>query len=203
MERKRLGANLKQQSKGVSAKFKDPLLPCYCKRFLSTSEFKRIILNDQKEDIASWTMYARSAEKIRSLPAIDLSIVAIFKHTPLPNEILLNFSLLWNAMYFRNALSSFIAREQMRAMPLLNFANLKYEVILENVSLKRHEIIGFTSIYNSFDSLCDVLEIPESKRNSEFKNWKKKEIQPGIPAFNHKGGAQMVVEKLRQRMINK
>lgn len=161
--------SLKHECNLLDKKFKIVTDACYRKRFIHRGELVDIILNDSKvEGVASWTTDVRYAEFFKGKFREGAVSAAIFEHTPLDTEVILNVNELWKDDNFKDALDVFEKSNPENCDALYHFKDIQKEVILE-VPLRGSEICILSGKSSSFDDICDSVNIPEQDRPSLFK----------------------------------
>lgn len=199
-KRKTLSIELEKHCLEIPDAYKKVKIPCYRKRFLHSNELIDIIMNNEKkEGITSWTTNDAFAERFKGIFREDAVTAAIFKHFPNDNEVVINISSLWESSEFVKTVKGFQLREPEKSKPLFHFKNCQSEVIL-NVPLRGSEIIALTGISSPFDELCDIAQIPESKRDSLYKEMIEKGDYIGEPRYAPEGSAQRIISKIIEQM---
>lgn len=162
--RRQIADELVKQCENIPAKFKTVSHCCYRKRFILEGEIIPILIdNDFFEGIASWTKDKDYAKKFKGIIKPNTKFVMLFKHTPQPNEIVINIISLWEDEAFKKAVEEFKNEDYEAAKPLINFKDYQSEIILKS-TLKGTEIEDIVGISSSFEDLCDMANIPEDKR---------------------------------------
>lgn len=163
-KRREIADELVRQCEKLPVKFREVDKPVYRKRFILDGEIIPILIDDEFfEGIAAWTTESDYAKGFKGIVRPSTKFVMLFKHHPLPEEIVVNIVALWNDEYFRQAVEKFKAEDEGAAKPLLNFSDKQSEVILRS-TLKGSEIEDIVGVSSSFDDLCDMAGIPEDKR---------------------------------------
>jgi hypothetical protein len=148
----------------LPANFKTLDGSCYRKRFIREGEVVPILIdNDFFEGIASWTTKKDYAKKFKGIITPDTKFVMLFKHEPQPNEIVVNIISLWKDAEFKEAAEKFKKDNAEASEALFNFKDSQSEIILRS-TLRGTEIEDLVSISSSFETLCDMAEIPEKER---------------------------------------
>lgn len=167
--RLRLAEKLKKSVKCLPDEFKQAGESCYRKRFLHHGELFEIIMVDEKEEgLTSWTMFQKYAENFKGLRKPDAVSAAIFEHTPMANEVILNVYALWKSELFINAAKKYQDKGGDNADAIFHFKASQGEMIL-NAPLKGSKIVALTGASSPFDELCDKAGILEAQRDEYFK----------------------------------
>lgn len=163
-KRRQIADELVKQCENIPAKFKTINDCCYRKRFIIEGEIIPILIdNDFFEGIASWTKDKDYAKKFKGIIRHNTKFVMLFKHTPQPNEIVINIISLWEDEEFKKAVEEFKNEDCEAAKALINFKDYQSEIVLKSV-LKGTEIEDIVGISSSFEDLCDMADIPENQR---------------------------------------
>jgi hypothetical protein len=189
---------LAKQLKGVVAalpdRFKQVSQNCYRKRFLLNGELFEIIMVDEKDEgLTSWTISQKYAENFKGLQEPAAVSAAIFEHTPIENEVVLNICELWESESFIQAAEKYRDSKGENADAIFNFKASQGEVIL-CAPLKGSEIVALTGASSPFDELCDKAQIPESERDEYFKKLIDLGQYPEILRYTTKEGTQRVIK---------
>lgn len=173
---------------------------CYRKRFINAGELIPIIIdNDFFEGIASWTNNLDYAKGFKGIVRMDSKFVMVFKHKPLPEEIVVNIVALWEDEDFIKAAEEFKDQEPKNAEALFHFKDEQSEIILRS-TLVGSEIEDIVGVSSSFEDLCDMAEIPENQREKlSIKFARDPEGLPiEIPTF---AGSRATAEAIRKTVI--
>lgn len=164
-ERRRIIADeLVNQCMNLPEEYKIVDVPCYRKRFILEGEILPILVDDDFfEGIASWTTEKGYAKEFKGIVKPNTKFVMLFKHQPLASEVIININLLWQDPIFQKEADKFKEADPEMSKPLFNFKNYQSEIILRS-TLKGSEIEDIVGISSSFETLCDMANIPEEKR---------------------------------------
>jgi hypothetical protein len=162
--RRQIADELIKQCEDIPHKFKTVDGCCYRKRFIIEGEIIPILIDDDFfEGIASWTKDKNCAKNFKGIIKPNTKFVTLFKHTPNPNEIVINIISLWEDEDFKKAAEELKNENFEAAKPLFNFRDYQSEIILKS-TLKGSEIEDMVGISSSFEDLCNMANIPEEKR---------------------------------------
>lgn len=181
-------------------KFKTVSHPCYRKRFIVSGELVPILLQDEFfEGIASWTKDLEYAKNFKGIIKQDVKHVMVFKHFPLPEEIVVNIISLWKDDAFNRAVKQFTEYNNESAKALLHFRDHQSEIVLRS-TLKGSEIENMVGVSSSFQELCDMAGIPEEKRKELSIRYEKDPngIAIEIPIF---GGMRSTKKAIQQTLL--
>ena len=160
---------LKIQCKELPEKYKIVSEKCYRKRFIQKGELVDVFYNNEKnEGLTSWTTDIRYAEFFKGKFRYNAVTAAIFEHTPVRSDVILNINELWNCIEFTTQLEQFRINNQDKCDAIYHFKDIQKEVILE-VPLRGNEIYALTGMSSTFDDICDKANIPEEERPKAFK----------------------------------
>lgn len=166
-ERRREIANkLVIECEKLPAKFKTVDGFCYRKRFINEGEVVPIILDDDFfEGISSWTEELDYAKGFKGIIKPSSKFVMLFKHKPLPEEIVVNIVSLWKDEQFKEAAENLKSRDEtsVKALFHFHFKHNQFEIVLKS-TLKGTEVEDVVGVSSSFDDICDMGNIPEEKR---------------------------------------
>lgn len=151
------------------------------------------MLGRLEEGVASWTTDVRFAQEFKG-PVRDATISAVFGHTPIADEVILNIRELWELPCFRQAVQDFSKRGGENADAILNFKSRQSEVILK-APLLREDVEGFCAISSPFDVLCEVAGCEDEE--AEDRLWKSVVENNMLP-----GGARWLQKEAAQRVLN-
>ena len=202
-DRLALGLALIKASSNLPAEFRTVEHPCYRKRFIHEGEFVDLFLVDQRDEgIASWTTDLKFAERLKGLTRPDAISGAIFRHTPTPDEVVLNTVALWKSDEFRTRAAQYRKEAGKDAKALWNFRDTQAEIILTS-PLKGSEVIALTGTSSPFDQLCDRENIAESQRDGLFKMLVEAGVYVGEPTYVDPGKSQAVIAGMIQKFYEK
>jgi hypothetical protein len=171
-------------------------LKCYRKRFLvpnnpqNSGDFVPLILNGslQDEGVASWTTEAKFAQDFKD-PLRHGAVSAVFGHTPVPTEVILNIPALWTDPEFQRAVNSYAQAGKPNADALRHFKARQSEIIL-NSPLRANEIEGFCGRSSPFELLCDLAGIQgEAARDEVWRRLVEAGMFPEQPMWLSKEAA--------------
>jgi hypothetical protein len=100
-------------------------------------------------------------------PLREGTVSAVFGHSPLPAEVVLNIPALWNDPEFQQAVEAYSQGGQPNASALQHFNARQSEVIL-NCPLRADEIEGFCGRSSPFELLCDSAEFRKRRLGRRF-----------------------------------
>ncbi|MDQ0020732.1 hypothetical protein [[Curtobacterium] plantarum] len=203
-QRDLLAKELLITTQDLDKKFKSVTAPCYRKRFLHQGELVDIVLKDQKnEGVVSWTLDKEYAEIFKGLCKANAVSGAIFEHTPIGSEVVVNVCELWKDSDFIKAATDFQVRYPEDAKALFHFKDRQSEVILTS-PLKASEIIALTGASSPFDDLCDQAGIPDdSSRNELFSSLVEGGQSPGELRYTSKESAQRIIDNVIRKVHDK
>ena len=168
-KRARLAESLKAVYENIPAKVRTPPEKCFRKRFLHYGDYVDVFLNDHKDEgVTSWTTDKAWAERFKDLTKEGAIAAAIFRHSPVVQEVLVNIPALWKDEEFVQAASKFKEVESVAATALWHFRDTQSEVIIDT-PLKGSEIVAMVAKSSHFDDICDYYEVPEPKRDDLFR----------------------------------
>lgn len=160
---------IKEECSLIDEKYKVVNVPCYRKRFIHRGELVDIILKDNKtEGATSWTTDVRYAEFFKGLFRESAVTAAIFEHTPINGEVILNVNELWICENFIKEVEAFKMSNPDKCDAIFHFKDSQKEVILE-VPLRGSEICILSGKSSPFDDICDSVNITEADRPKLFK----------------------------------
>lgn len=201
--RLQLANQLVQVTPALSDEFKQVSKPCYRKRFLHHGELVDIIMEDEKDEgLTSWTIFQKYSENFKGLQKPDAVSAAIFEHTPVESEVVLNICTLWESKLFKSAAEKYKRKNDENLEAIFNFKVSQGEVIL-SAPLKGSEIVALTGASSPFDELCDKVSIPESERDEYFKKLIDLEQYPETLKYISKEGTQIVIQNTVKLMKQK
>ncbi|WP_051935797.1 hypothetical protein [Salegentibacter sp. Hel_I_6] len=172
------------QCQNLPLKFKSVIEPCYRKRFINKGEVTPILTNQDGffEGIASWSIDIDETKKFKGIHRPDTKFVMLFKHIPIPEEIVLNIMELWNDEEFVETAEKFKKENPDLAKPIFHFRDRQKEVILRS-TLKANEIEDIVGASSSFEELCTIAEIPQENREELSKKFAKTGIPIEVSTF--------------------
>lgn len=201
-------------TKKLLASIKDTSLPkealsvnvdCYRKRFLVANNHQNggdmlpLFADGQLNDgVASWTTNQNFAQDFKDSIRTG-TISAIFRHTPQPDEIVINIEALWGLDDFQVAVSAYKDRGGPNAEALMHFRSRQSEAIL-NAPLLRDEIIGFCGKSSPFETLCELAGITSEDEQDQF--WSalvEANTFPEQPRWLSPEGVKNVIARVRHR----
>jgi len=198
--RESLAENLLEEAKHLPREFRTVRGLCYRKRFIHKGEMVDLFLKDHRDEgVASWTLDLRFAERLKGLTREGAVSGAIFEHMPSEAEIVVSFPALWGSLEFQEAVESYSAKDGSYARALRNFGNTQQEVVLRT-PLRSSEMIALTGASSPFDDICDMMDIPEDKRDGVFKNLIDSGTYPGEVQYIDREATQRVVTRSIQRI---
>lgn len=164
-ENRRLIADeLVKQCEKLPQEFKIVESYCYRKRFIIDGEIVPLLVDDEFfEGIASWSEELDYTKRFKGVYRSSSKFVMLFKHKPMPEEIVVNIVSLWKDDRFILAAENFQKEYAEEAKALFNFNDSQSEIVLKS-TLKGTEIEDIVGISSSFDEICDMANIPEDKR---------------------------------------
>ncbi|WP_452233058.1 hypothetical protein [Lacinutrix sp. MEBiC02595] len=201
-ERRRLLADeLVIQCEKLPKEFKQVNGSCYRKRFINSKELIPILIDDDFfEGIASWTESLDYAKGFKARIRNEEKFVTVFKHRPLPQEVVVNIVALWKDEQFKKAAEEFRIEDETASKPLFHFKDDQSEIILKS-TLKGTEIEDIKGVSSSFEVLCDKANIPEEKREELSIRYSKD--PNGIPIeFEYFAGSRATKEAIKNTLNN-
>jgi hypothetical protein len=162
--RRTFADELVKHCENLPIKFKAVDHYCYRKRFIVEGEMIPIFLNDNYFDgIASWTEEKKIADDFKGFLKVDTKFAMIFKHKPLPEEVIVNINSLWQDKNFKEAAQMFINDNILDSKYLKGFKNSQQEVILRS-TLKGSEVEDIVAMSRTFEEYSDIIGIPKAER---------------------------------------
>jgi hypothetical protein len=159
------------------------------------------------DSATSWTTDREIAKNLFGLWRPDAVTGAIFRHAPLPGEVILNIPALWACPDFVDAATSYRATGGANAEALFNFKGAKdqREIILR-APLRLDEIIAFSGKGSVFDDAWAQAGITDpAKQDEAWKSLVARGIHPGEPTYVFDDNAENVIrntiENLRRRLL--
>ncbi|GCC50347.1 hypothetical protein SanaruYs_05620 [Chryseotalea sanaruensis] len=199
-ERRKIADELVRQCEKLAQKFKTVNHPCYRKRFIKSGELIPILIDNYFfEGVASWTKDIEYAKWFKGRVKPDVKHVMVFKHLPLPQEIVVNIMSLWEDEEFKKVAEIFKTEDREASRALFNFKDNQSEIVLRS-TLKGNEIEDMVGISSSFDELCDMAGIPDDKREQLSIKYARDPngLDIEIPIF---GGARPTKEAIQKTLI--
>jgi hypothetical protein len=195
-----LAENLCKQAESLSSEFRTVQRLCYRKRFIHKGEMVDLFLKDSRDEgVSSWTLDPRFAERLKGLTREGAVSGAIFEHMPTETEVVVSFPALWNSHKFREAVKLYSAKGGIHAKALLNFRDTQHEVVLKT-PLRSSEMIALTGASSPFEDLCDMMGIPEDKRDGIFKVLTDNGTYPGEVQYIDREATQRAITRSIQRI---
>jgi hypothetical protein len=197
-----LASRLVAQAASLPSHYRTVAKPCYRKRFIHKGELVDIVLCDSRDEgVASWTTDLRYAERMKGMARANSVSAAIFRHTPIGDEVILNISALWADRAFAQSVASYVSRNCKFAAALSNFRDTQSEVVL-HTPLCGSAIVALTGASSPFDELCDRAKIPEENRDKVFKQLIDSGTYPGDPQYIDSAASQLVISRSIQQVYS-
>ena len=196
-----LAATLQEHTASLDLSFRSVTTPCFRKRFVHKGELVSLLLKDNlDEGMTSWTTDQRFAERFKGFAREGAVSAAIYCHTPLPEEVVVDVGALWQSGEFVTAADAFRARHADNSKALFHFRDRQSEVVL-TAALKGSEIVALSGASSPFDELCDTAGIPEEERDAKFRQLIKDGVYPGELRYTY--AAQDVIARTILRFREK
>jgi hypothetical protein len=165
---------------------------CYRKRFLHKGELERIIMADWRDEgVVSWTLDRAVADKFRGKFKPGAVTGAIFRRTPLDDEVIVNIPALWESPEFVQSVESYRDRGREHSDALFHFRGLhnQSEIVL-TAPLRASE----------FDDLCDMLSLPQEGRDELFRELNNSGIALNEPRYVNEEQTQRIIGRTQDRI---
>jgi hypothetical protein len=162
---------------------------------VNQADFGPLIMNGllEGEGVASWTTELKFAQDFKD-PLRDGAVSAVFGHTPVPDEVILNIPALWRDPEFESAVHAYSNAGKPSADALQNFKGGQSEIIL-NAPLRRDEIEGFCGRSSPFELLCELAGIhSEEARDRAWRQLCDANVFPEQPFWLNRDAALRALE---------
>lgn len=158
---------------GLAPRFRTSNAVCYRKRYLvpnnpeNGGDLGPLFLNGFiDEGLASWTTDEKFAQVFKD-PLREGTFSAVFAHTPLPGEVLVNIPELWADRAFQESVKTFADRSGNNADALLYFKFRQSEVVMD-AKLDFDEVYSLCGKSSPFDVLCELAGLRTDDERDEF-----------------------------------